>query len=384
MASLQCTVKSSISYLDGFLIVLIQFFAISGNSLFFIGLFKFPSLRNPTNIFLGSLAFADITVALLPMGMTFAVFVCAWGPTSQQTDQNINTAYVIIDIWCGSSSILSLTVIAIDRYFAINWPFIHQRVVKPHRAFAVVMIVWIIAALNSTLRLIKALPKKYVTLTSILVSFGAPLVIMSFCYVNIAIIARRQAIRIAQLNAAGHAMQRRYDREAETTNAELTVPNETSTSGEKSGEAVDANHNGEPEKKLPNVERHSSLTKSMSTIRRGTVAAVTRVKAVGRELKAAKNLGIVMGTFLIAWTPFMIMNILVYMYCYPYSPKCIEMVPYTTTKYFKLLHYSSSALNPCLYVLLNRQWRFAFKKMLCCCSGNRVAGEARSSLGGGW
>ena len=381
---MDCSVKSNISYFDGFLIVLIQFFAIFGNSLFFIGLFKFPSLRNSTNIFLSSLAFADITVALLPMGMTFAVYVCAWGPTNQQDDQNLNTAYVIIDIWCGSSSILSLTVIAIDRYFAINWPFVHQRVVKPLLAAGVVFIVWVIAAVNSTLRLIKGLPRKYATLISILVSFGIPLVIMSFCYVNIAIIARRQAIRIAQLNAAGHAMQRRFEKEAETTNADLTVPNETSTSGETSGEAVDPNHNREPEKKLPNVERHSSVSKSMSTLRRGTVAAVTKVKAVGRELKAAKNLGIVMGSFLIAWTPFMIMNILVYMYCYPYTPKCIEMVPYTPTKYFKLLHYSSSALNPCLYVLLNRQWRFAFKKMLCCCNGNRVEGEARASLGGGW
>ena len=35
-------------------------------------------------------------------------------------------------------------------------------------------------------------------------------------------------------------------------------------------------------------------------------------------------------------------------------------------KYFKLLHYSNSALNPLLYILLNRSWKAAFKLTVCC------------------
>lgn len=379
---MSCPVNKDITYLDGFLMLSIQLVAFIGNCLFFAGLVKFPQMRNVTNIFLCCLALTDIIVALVPMSVTFAIYICQWGPKNQQDTfhRDITMAYLVLDISCGTGSILSLMVIAMDRYFAINWPFVHQRVVKPQTAAVAVVAVWVVALITGLLRLDDGIKRSSLTLLNIIISFIIPLVIMTFCYINIAIIARRQAIRIAELKAAGTSLQRRYEGESN----KIASTSETS---------VDKKEVVVKEHRLDESQSHSGDNEAVSkqnsrsrfqSLRRGTINAVTRIKAVGKELKAAKTLGIVMGVFIITWTPFMSVNIISYIHCYPFTPKCNEMLPTELVMYLKMLHYLSSALNPCLYVLLNRNWRLAFKKMLCCCIENRVSGESRETFVGGW
>ena len=383
---MSCPVSKDITYFDGFLMLAIQLVAIIGNCMFFVGLVKFPQMRNATNIFLCCLALADIVVALMPMSVTFAIYICQWGPQSQQdtVHRDITMAYLILDISCGTASILSLTVIAMDRYFAINWPFVHQRVIKPQTAAVAVVTVWVIALITSLLRLDDSIKRSSLTLLNIIISFIIPLVIMTFCYVNIAIIARRQMIRIAELNAAGTSHQRRSEGENEPSSDKVTSINETSV--DRRSDVVKERRLGEPQSHSSNGEATLKPKKRsrFESLRRGTINAVTRIKAVGKELKAAKTLGIVMGVFIITWTPFMSINIISYIHCYPYTPKCSEMLTLKLVKYLKMLHYLSSALNPCLYVLLNRNWRLAFRRMLCCCVENRVSGESRMTFVGGW
>ena len=364
----------------------IQLVAIIGNSLFFVGLLKFPQLRNATNIFLCCLASADVVVALLPMSVTFASYICKWGPENQQdhTAIDITKTHLILDISCGTASVLSLTVVAMDRYFAINWPFLHERVITPKTAGAAVVSVWLVSFATSLVRLDDTLPRDRLTLTNIIITFAIPLAIMTFCYVNIAIIARRQAIRIAELHAAGNSLQRNYAEERETTNDKVSSVTEPSADGKDL--AVKERRIEGLQCSSDNLEtRGQRKQKSkLQILRRGTMNAVTRIKAVGKELKAAKTLGVVMGVFVITWTPFMCINILSYMHCYPLTPKCNQILTRELVLNLKMLQYLNSALNPCLYVLLNKSWRLAFKKILCCCADNRVSGQSRMTLVGGW
>ena len=73
------------------------------------------------------------------------------------------------------------------------------------------------------------------------------------------------------------------------------------------------------------------------------------------ELKAAKTLGVVIGTFIVCWSPFFALNLSYYICrCAP-SPLIVSVA--------KWMHYGNSMLNPLIYGLMNKNFRFAFKKL---------------------
>ena len=88
-----------------------------------------------------------------------------------------------------------------------------------------------------------------------------------------------------------------------------------------------------------------------------------------REVRASLKLSFILFCFVVLWTPFIAINIEHYRCTvdigYPCNTITLDMV-----KYFKLLHYSNSALNPLLYLMLNKSWKIAFKLTLCC--GDRM------------
>lgn len=87
-----------------------------------------------------------------------------------------------------------------------------------------------------------------------------------------------------------------------------------------------------------------------------------------REIKAAKTLAIVMGAFIVCWTPFFVMNILVQFVTF-YAPPIVTLA-------IKLLHYGNSALNPVIYSSSNRDFRHKILRVLPC-----KCGQLHSNLG---
>ncbi|XP_020905031.1 octopamine receptor-like [Exaiptasia diaphana] len=79
-----------------------------------------------------------------------------------------------------------------------------------------------------------------------------------------------------------------------------------------------------------------------------------------REFKAAKTLAVVVGAFVICWLPFVVINA-IYSICddCPY----ISTIPILVTKW---MHYGNSLLNPPIYGFLNKDFRVAFKHLICC------------------
>lgn len=73
------------------------------------------------------------------------------------------------------------------------------------------------------------------------------------------------------------------------------------------------------------------------------------------ELKAAKTLGVVIGTFIVCWSPFFALNLSYYI-CHCAPPPLIVSVA-------KWMHYGNSMLNPLIYGLMNKDFRFAFKQL---------------------
>lgn len=82
-----------------------------------------------------------------------------------------------------------------------------------------------------------------------------------------------------------------------------------------------------------------------------------QVRRFRMETKAAKTLGIIVGCFILCWFPFFTMY-LVTAFC----EHCIPPLVFSTIFW---LGYCNSALNPFIYAMFSREFRGAFKKILC-------------------
>lgn len=93
------------------------------------------------------------------------------------------------------------------------------------------------------------------------------------------------------------------------------------------------------------------------------------------ETKAAKTLGIIVGGFILCWLPFFTMY-LIRAFC----EDCIHPLVFSVLFW---LGYVNSAINPLIYALFSKDFRFAFKRIICrCfCKGGAGKGSRRGSAG---
>lgn len=75
-----------------------------------------------------------------------------------------------------------------------------------------------------------------------------------------------------------------------------------------------------------------------------------------KELKATKTLAVVIGAFLVCWSPFFGLNLSYYIVQRAPSPMLVAIA--------KWAHYGNSSLNPFIYGVMNKDFRRAFKKLL--------------------
>ncbi|XP_006820690.1 5-hydroxytryptamine receptor 1A-alpha-like [Saccoglossus kowalevskii] len=83
--------------------------------------------------------------------------------------------------------------------------------------------------------------------------------------------------------------------------------------------------------------------------------------SVSQEKKAAKTLGIIMGTFIFCWLPFFIMALVL-----PFCKEHCQNFPIVVMDIFTWLGYMNSALNPLIYTFFNLEFRKAFNRILRC------------------
>eukprot|EP00094_Tigriopus_californicus_P001223 TCALIF_01184-PA protein Name:"Similar to Hrh1 Histamine H1 receptor (Rattus norvegicus)" AED:0.43 eAED:0.43 QI:0/0/0/0.66/1/1/3/0/898 len=90
---------------------------------------------------------------------------------------------------------------------------------------------------------------------------------------------------------------------------------------------------------------------------------------LAKEKKAAKQLGVIVGAFILCWLPYFTLFMVV---AYCGKEQCVNQTVFTTTTW---LGYFNSALNPILYPLCNVNFKRAFKRML------RVPGSHTDLMG---
>ncbi|KAL7022156.1 hypothetical protein ACKWTF_012160 [Chironomus riparius] len=118
------------------------------------------------------------------------------------------------------------------------------------------------------------------------------------------------------------------------------------------------------------VDRTSSPRTSKKMGKRNIKA---QVKKFRMETKA-KTLAIIVGLFVVCWLPFFTLYLI-----RPFCENCINQILFSVVFW---IGYCNSAINPMIYALFSKDFRFAFKRIICKCFCSGEAANKTSSRRG--
>ncbi|ODM95951.1 putative G-protein coupled receptor No9 [Orchesella cincta] len=464
---------------------------IVGNCLVILAVFISTKLRTVTNLFIVSLAVADLMVglAVLPFSATWEIFgVWIFG-------EIWCSMWLAVDVWMCTASILNLCAISLDRYVAVTRPVTYPSIMSSKKAKLLIGAVWVLSFLicfpplvgwnDRKRKLFKQLVQQPNTTSSLLLgtsssimdsfeqaqmypqqnqqfstskeglyrgyvvysaigSFFLPMFVMLFFYWRIyrAAVETTRAInqgfrttkgsrllgsrfeeqRLTLRIHRGRSVQNHHGRTQSNTpkpispngrlhhssssriprsrsleriKVHLTPPpprgktyikkvtfylhcvhytpipvmrtlldhnkknkfgshNESESSTPSPSPTLNANRY---EQLNSNATEDSSKPKLISKMGKRNIKA--QVKRFRMETKAAKTLGIIVGGFIVCWLPFFTMYVI-----RAFCADCIHPLLFSVLFW---LGYCNSALNPCIYALFSKDFRFAFKRILCRC-----------------
>ncbi|XP_068199150.1 trace amine-associated receptor 1-like [Antennarius striatus] len=277
-----------------------------GNLLVIISIIYFKQLHTSTNYLILSLAVADLLVGVLdfPFSMAYTTTTCWYH------EDLFCKVRGSIDVALGQASILHLCCISIDRYYAICQPLTYKCKINDRVTGIMVLVSWGIPALTGIASINAGFNKSNCEsgcLLDALITATVGSILLFYIPVIIMLCIYLKIFFVAKIQA----------------NRIL-------------------------------IRIHQS-TKSRITISK-------------TERKATKTLAIVMGVFLLCWTPFFL--------CIIFQPLTYYVTPISVVETFNWLAMSNSMLNPFIYGFFYSWFRSAFRIIF---SGKILQGDFSNS-----
>ncbi|CAF1191299.1 unnamed protein product [Adineta steineri] len=392
-----------ISIFLGIILFTITIWTILGNILVILAFVINKKIRQGgmSNYLIINLAISDLLlgIAVLPFSASYSTFgIWYFG-------KYLCEFWLAIDVVCSTASIWGLLMIAFDRYIATNYPIRYRH----HRhsirlALSYICVAWFVSiaicllptlffekkvAIYSEIKneTIYILPTKYTSsnrqcelykdlnfvVTSSLLSFYFPLIIMIFLYVKVLYAIRQQSLKM--------------NRKSTTTNALINKNNRTTTSDPTEKIRDSSTCYREPSKKfccfnstdnrinenISDRDQSSSCCSysklfgkkqrrsndfSQSSLMNEDIQHNDQQQLGRREITAearvTRSLAVVIGCFICCWLPFFTLYII--------RAVCL-CLSFNAIEFFVWLGYSNSSINPVLYAILNKNFRLAFKNI---------------------
>uniref|UniRef100_A0A8C3ABH4 Adrenoceptor alpha 2C n=1 Tax=Cyclopterus lumpus TaxID=8103 RepID=A0A8C3ABH4_CYCLU len=349
-------------------------FTIVGNVLVVIAVLTSRALKPPQNLFLVSLASADILVATLVMPFSLANELMGyWFFGKIWCD-----IYLALDVLFCTSSIVHLCAISLDRYWSVTQAVEYNLKRTPKRVKGMIVVVWLISAVISFPPLITMdrssnedspqcilNDETWYILYSSIGSFFAPCVIMILVYIRIYQVAKTRTRTMSE-------KKRDVDSPLENGMDQDDFEDSSSSDEKPKKSSISSKHHRDDRKDRKSSRKSSSASKYSSrksrassksmelfSSRRKRRSTVNRNKvSAAREKRFTFVLAVVMGVFVLCWFPFF--------FSYSLYGICREpcQIPDTLFKFFFWIGYCNSSLNPVIYTIFNQDFRRAFQKIL--------------------
>lgn len=167
---------------------------VCGNLLVLIAIFRTPSLREASYVFIGSLAAADLTIGLV-MNPIYAAIV---GQSITDTTHPLNVAEHYLWIHTVITTTFNLAGMSVEKYIAVIYPLHYPQVVTTHRTVIAVIAIWCLSLLFMCARafISKAHDIETLWIAHSIIAIAIPLCVINVCYFHILKAIRRQQRRI--------------------------------------------------------------------------------------------------------------------------------------------------------------------------------------------
>lgn len=175
-------VPSSIIILNSSTNIILVIVSILANSLVVAVVWRTPSLRYPSIVFLCGLAVSDLAVGLVVQPLFIAVELLKIHGLPAGGDCTLETTFLALGFIVCGVSFGHVTLISVDRYIAIQYPLRYTSIVTFPRVLFLIAICWLTSAFCSSLILWHFRAFLYVVATVIIAFLGTSTIIHVIIY----------------------------------------------------------------------------------------------------------------------------------------------------------------------------------------------------------